>query len=161
MQTSQYHFNSETTFGFLPITPTHHNKTIPLLLTVEKSTTLKPSISTPSLFGLDTSKGALFPLLVPLIRPNGRTHLQSLEPEGLAIRLIPSLLKTNKPLVVPVPAVIGLVLGGEAGIAGGGAGGLDFVEEFLLLGREVTGGLGEDFVEFVGVNVGSSHGCKL
>ena len=53
--------------------------------------------------------------------------------------------------------MIGLVLGGEANITGGGTVGLDFVEEFLLFGRDVAGGGGEDFVQFVGINVGR-HG---
>ena len=55
--------------------------------------------------------------------------------------------------------MVGLVLGGEASVTGSGAGGLDFVEELLLFGGEVSDGGGEDFVEFVGVDVGvSSHG---
>ena len=45
--------------------------------------------------------------------------------------------------------VLTLVLGGEAWVAGGSLCCLDFVQKFLLLGREITRGGGEDFVEFV------------
>jgi hypothetical protein len=53
--------------------------------------------------------------------------------------------------------VIGLVLGGEACIAGSSTDGLDFVEELLLFGSEVTHGGGEDFVELVCFNVRLDH----
>ena len=45
-------------------------------------TTIHPNaaIGHNNLLGLDTGKGTFIPLLVPLIRPNGRADFQRLEP---------------------------------------------------------------------------------
>lgn len=53
--------------------------------------------------------------------------------------------------------MVGLVLGGETIVTGGGAGGLDLIEKFLLLCGKISNGGSEDFVKFVGVNIRLSH----
>lgn len=81
---------------------------------------------------LNPRESTTLSLLIPLIRPNRRTDLQRHVPHILAPLLIIGRFQANQPLIVPIPAVIGLVLGGEASIAGSGPHGLDFVEELLL-----------------------------
>ncbi len=53
--------------------------------------------------------------------------------------------------------MVRLVLGGEASIAGSGAHGLDFIEELLLFGGEISHGGGKDFIELVRFNVRLAH----
>jgi len=66
--------------------------------------------------------------LIPLIRPNCRADLQRHVPHILTSLLILGRFQANQPLIVPIPAVIGLVLGGETSIAGSSTDGLDFVK---------------------------------
>lgn len=101
------------------------------------------------LLGLDSCKSSLSPLLIPLISPNGWADLSSKMPHGLASLLTVGSFHAKQPLIVPVPAVIGLVLRREARVTGGGADGLDFAEKFFLFRGELANGGSEDFVEFV------------
>ena len=106
---------------------------------------------------LNTSISALPPLLIPLLRPNSWANLDGQVAHVLTSLLVFGRLQAQEPLVVPIPAMVGLIRRGETSISRGSTVSLDFVEKFLLLRGEVTQGSGEDFVEFVGVDVGSAH----
>ena len=96
---------------------------------------------------LEAGEGALLSLLVPLLGPNGRA-----DGDGHLSHVLASLLvalgglEAEEPLVVAVPAVIGLVLGGESSIAGRRADVLDNVQLGGILGRQLRHGFGEEFV---------------
>ena len=100
------------------------------------------------LLHLEAGEGALLSLLVPLLGPNGRA-----DGDGHLSHVLASLLvalgglETEEPLVVTVPAVIGLVLGGESSIAGRRADVLDNVQLGGILGRQLRHGFGEEFVD--------------
>ncbi len=87
-------------------------------------------------------------------------------PHSLATLLAVGGFQAKQPLIVPVPAVIGLVLRGEARVTGGGADGLDFAKKFFLFRGELANGSSEDFVEFVVGDVRhdftlSQAGCEM
>jgi len=65
----------------------------------------------------DSREGTLLPLLVPLLDPEAGADRRRHLAEGLALLLV-GRFGTYEPLVVPVPAVQGLVLGREAVVPG-------------------------------------------
>ena len=101
-----------------------------------------------NLLHLEAGEGALLSLLVPLLGPNARA-----DGDGHLSHVLASLLvalgglEAEEPLVVAVPAVIGLVLGGESSIAGRRADVLDNVQLGGVLGRQLRHGFGEEFVD--------------
>jgi len=97
---------------------------------------------------LEAGEGVLLSLLVPLLGPKGRADGDGHLPHVLASLLVAlGRLEAEEPLVVSVPAVVGLVLGGESRIAGRRPDVLDNVQPGGILGRQLRHGLGEDFVD--------------
>ena len=83
----------------------------------------------------DTHKGTFLSGLVPVLDPGKGTDAGRILPVHLAFFLgvVSALLQADKPFVVTVPAVKGLVLGQKSWIAGRGANVLDLVQKVLLL----------------------------
>ena len=97
---------------------------------------------------LESGEGALLSLLVPLLGPNARADGDGHLSHVLASVLVAlGRLEAEEPLVVSVPAVVGLVLGGESRVSGRRADVLDDVEPGGILGRQLRHGFGEDFVD--------------
>ena len=88
----------------------------------------------------NSREGSRFPFLVPLLRPGIRADTVGVLPQRLALSLVTGLLDAQKPLVVAIPAVKGLVLGGETLVAGSGSDLLDHGEDSALLLVHVRGG---------------------
>ena len=83
----------------------------------------------------NTHEGSLLSGLVPVLNPGiwaDACRVLSVD-LALFVGVISTLLHADKPLIVSVPAVEGLVLGGESGITRSGANVLDLVQEVLLL----------------------------
>lgn len=83
----------------------------------------------------NTHKGSLLSGLVPVLNPGiwaDACRVLSVD-LALFVGVVSTLLHADEPLIVSVPAVEGLVLGGESGITGSGANILDLVQEVLLL----------------------------
>jgi hypothetical protein len=53
--------------------------------------------------------------------------------------------------------MVGLILGQETIVTRSGAGSLNLVKKFLLLGGKISDGGSEDFVKFVGFNIRLCH----
>lgn len=68
---------------------------------------------------LKSSEGLLLSLFIPLLGPNGRTNANSQLPHILASLLISGILDTEKPFVISIPTVVGLILGWESRITNG------------------------------------------
>ena len=99
-------------------------------------------------FNLQSGEGALLSLLVPLLGPNARADGDGHLSHVLASVLVAlGRLEAEEPLVVSVPAVVGLVLRGKSRVAGSRADVLDDVEPGGILGRQLRHGFGEDFVD--------------
>ncbi len=62
----------------------------------------------------ESRESSFFAFFIPLVSPNGRTNADSQLSHVLASFFILSIFKTKEPFVVSVPAVISLILGGEA-----------------------------------------------
>jgi len=82
---------------------------------------------------LETRKPPFLALLFPLLGPNSwadtKCHLLHI----LASLFISSVFQTKKPLVVPVPAMVGLVISGEPSVTRGGAHIFDHLHGLLLV----------------------------
>ena len=87
----------------------------------------------------DTHKGPFLSGLVPVLDPGTGADAGRVLPVNLAlfIGVLSALLLANDPLVVTVPAVEGLVLGGKSRVPGRGANVFDLVQEVLLLLVEI------------------------
>lgn len=79
-------------------------------------------------------KATRLALLVPLCDPKGRADGIGVLTQRLAfVFVVSGLIRTQEPFVVPIPAMQGLILGGETFVARGGAHSLDHVESSLFL----------------------------
>lgn len=134
--------------------PASHARSIRRPIYTKSPSTFHRSIK---LLHLEAGEGALLSLLVPLLGPNGRA-----DGDGHLSHVLASLLvalgglEAEEPFVVAIPAVIGLVLGGESSIAGRRADVLDNVQLGGILGRQLRHGFGKEFV-----NLGHIYNCAL
>lgn len=96
---------------------------------------------------LESRERVLKTLLFPLFSPNIRTDTESHLLHILAPFLISCILQTEKPLVIPIPAVGRLVLGGEPHITGGGTDILDNLDGLLVVLGELGGASENSLVE--------------
>ena len=92
----------------------------------------------------DAGEGTRLSLLVPLLAPGIGADAVGVLPQGLALGFVAALLGAEEPLVVAVPAVQGLVLGGETLVAGSRADLLDHGENGALLLVHIGSRGGED-----------------
>ena len=86
---------------------------------------------------LESRESLLFTLLFPLLSPKRGADAKSHLLHVLASILISSILQTEKPLVIPIPAVISLVLGVKPRVTRSGANILHNLDGILLLVSEL------------------------
>jgi hypothetical protein len=75
--------------------------------------------------------------LIPIFHPLAGANAPGILPKGSALLFVTSLLHAKKPLVVPIPAVPRLVLGGEPLITRSGTGISNLMQDILLLFRKL------------------------
>lgn len=97
---------------------------------------------------LESREGIFLTLFFPFLGPKSWADTESLLFHALASFLVTGILQAEKPLVVPIPTVISLVLGMEPSIAGGCANVLYNVDGTLLIVRELRSTSENSLIEF-------------
>ena len=130
--------------------------------------------SAASLF--DSLESTFVTVFIPFIGPLARADANSRLPEVGALVFITGLLQAKEPFVVTIPAVSGLVLGGESLITGSGTGVPHLMDEVLLLRGKIRNIIREDLKIVVKVvvafdmkargetkndNIGRKISCKV
>ena len=100
-----------------------------------------------SLF-LDPHEAVFISGLIPVLNPISRADTERVLSVSLAlVVVISSLLQADKPLIVTIPAVKSLVLGGETVVTGSGSNVLDLVQQVFLLLRKGWNLITENLVQ--------------
>lgn len=119
-----------------------------LIIVTQSYELTMPGGSTLRILVLDTIESAFLSGFVPVVGPVTRADAESVLPVSLALIIVTtSLLKTDDPFIVTIPAVKSLVCRRESLITRSGASILDLVQQVLLLFRESRDLVTENLVQ--------------
>ena len=97
---------------------------------------------------LDTWEARFLSGFVPILDPLSGANRERVLSVHLALFVVSAgLLEADEPLVVTIPAVEGLVLGGETLVTGSGSSVLDLVQQVFLLLRKVWDLISENLAQ--------------